>query len=83
LWGKGAPPVRGVVRTLEQETLADLPELREGLERTGLEQERRALRLRVSDLAWESVEEHALRLSFTLPPGAYATTLLREIVRTS
>ena len=53
--------------------------LRTGLERAGLSQERRALRLRPEGLAWEWRDDGALALRFGLPPGCYATTLLREL----
>ena len=39
----------------------------------------RALRLRPQDLQWEWPAADVLRLSFALPPGAYATTVLAEI----
>jgi tRNA pseudouridine13 synthase len=83
LWGKGDLPARGAVCALERNVLEQFAVLRDGLERAGMAQERRALRLRVPDLAWEFVDDHVLRLMFTLPPGAYATTVLREIVRTN
>ena len=53
--------------------------LREGLERAGLSQERRALRLRPGDLTWGWPAADVLELRFTLPPGAYATTVLAEL----
>jgi tRNA pseudouridine13 synthase len=45
----------------------------------GLSQERRALRVRVADLQWHWLAEDALRLDFSLPPGAYATSVLAEL----
>ena len=51
----------------------------EELEFAGLKQERRALQLRVADLAWSFDAEHSLSLTFSLPPGAYATSVLREL----
>ena len=53
--------------------------LRNGLERAGLKQERRALRLRPDALAWRWLGDDALELRFGLPPGCYATTVLREL----
>ena len=44
-----------------------------------LRQERRALRLRVAELAAER-EGDDLVLGFALPAGAYATAVLRELV---
>ena len=44
----------------------------------GLKQERRALRVRVQELAWEW-QDDALLLRFRLGPGAYATELLADL----
>ena len=52
----------------------------EGLARLGLEQDRRALRLAVDGLVWDW-ENDALTLRFGLVAGAYATAVLRELVR--
>jgi tRNA pseudouridine13 synthase len=81
LWGRGA--LRSADEALALETAAlgegDGPALCAGLERAGLAQERRALRLRPESLAWDRPEPTTLRLRFTLPPGAYATTVLAEL----
>ena len=53
--------------------------LRNGLERAGLKQERRALRLRPQESTWRWRDDGALELAFALPPGCYATTVLREL----
>jgi tRNA pseudouridine13 synthase len=45
-----------------------------------LDQSRRALRIRVAELGWEWPDQATLALAFRLPPGAYATTVLREVV---
>ena len=79
LWGKGDPPTGGEVRALEEAMAASLPGWGEGLARFGLSQERRALRLPVRDLDWDLVPE-GLRLTFTLPAGAYATAVVRELI---
>lgn len=42
--------------------------------------ERRPLRVPVTDVAAQALEDGALRLSFTLPKGAYATSVLRELL---
>lgn len=46
----------------------------------GFRGERRALRVRLADLDW-SLDGSALTLSFSLPPGAYATSVLRELMK--
>ncbi|MGQ0695036.1 MAG: tRNA pseudouridine(13) synthase TruD [Nitrospiraceae bacterium] len=47
----------------------------------GFRGERRALRARLVELDW-SLEGSVLTLEFSLPPGAYATSLLRELMKT-
>lgn len=80
LWGKGEPVAEGEALAIETEVAGELPRLSEGLQRMGMESARRALRLAVPDLSWEFEGEDGLRLSFGLPAGAYATSVLREIV---
>ena len=84
LWGRGEPRSTGAARAMEMDALADADalSLRDGLERAGLKQERRATRLRPQALAWEWRADDVLELRFTLPPGAYATTVLRELAST-
>jgi len=81
LWGGiGALQSRDVVRALEEEIVARHPELCAGLEELGLRHERRVIRLvpENSHLTWEGGDE--LVISFDLPKGTYATTVLRELV---
>lgn len=47
----------------------------------GFRGERRSLRVPVVDLEW-TLERSILTLAFSLPPGAYATSLLRELMKT-
>ena len=81
LWGRGEPRSRGEAAAIEREALAGPPceALREGLERAGLKQERRALRLRPDGLEWSWPADDVLELRFGLPPGAYATAVLAEL----
>ncbi len=80
LWGRGELATRGSIAALEQEVAASEPVLANGLERAGLEQERRALRLKIENLAYERTDDGALRLRFRLGRGAFATTVLHELV---
>lgn len=80
LWGRGQSPVRAAARSLEDAVLHEYALFRGGLEQAGLEQERRALRLRVGQLDWRFGPDGTLRLEFMLSSGAYATTVLRELV---
>ena len=79
LWGVGELRCGGAVRALELAAVEAEAELRAGLEAAGLKQERRALRVRVDELAWTWPGDGVLSLSFGLPPGAYATGLLAEL----
>lgn len=79
LWGLGELRCTGATRELELAALEPFADLRAGLEAAGLKQERRALRVRVQDLAWQWPAPDVLALAFTLPPGAYATGLLAEL----
>ncbi len=79
LWGRGELPSRDGVRQLEASVVARFQPWAEGLVRHGLDQERRALRLRVADLT-ETQQDSDLLLEFWLPSGAYATTVLRELL---
>lgn len=84
LWGRGQPLSSGAVRALEEAALAEYAAWCRGLEVLGLQQERRVLRLQVQDLDWTVDEQAAtLTLSFCLPAGAYATTVLREVLACS
>lgn len=81
LWGKGALRTTDEVLALELAVLEtpDAASLVEGLEKAGLRQERRALRLVPADLAWDRPAVDAVRLRFSLPPGTYATAVLAEL----
>jgi tRNA pseudouridine13 synthase len=51
-----------------------------GLSRMGLKGDRRAYRVRIEDAGAEE-EGSDLLMRFTLPPGAYATEVLREVMK--
>jgi tRNA pseudouridine13 synthase len=80
LAGLGDPPVSGRVLELEQALLDQEPELVRGLQQFRLEHQRRALRMRVSDLSWRFPANDELELQFSLGQGSYATTVLRELL---
>jgi tRNA pseudouridine13 synthase len=79
LWGRGELRSAGRCREIEQAALAGSNDLRDGLEGAGLKQERRALRVAIAALGWEWQADDRLLLEFELPPGAYATTVMREL----
>ena len=81
LWGAGGLRTVAAARELEEAALAyeTALALRTGLEKAGLKQERRALRLRPLALHWDWLAEDTLELQFELPAGTYATVVLREL----
>lgn len=80
LWGRGRPLPRGEALALEEAALEKLAAWCRGLEFVGLKQDRRPLALPVCQLDWNFVDARTLRLRFKLPPGGYATTVLRELI---
>ena len=80
LHGRGESPVQADCLALEQAVLREYADWCAGLEAAGLKQDRRALRLLVSDLVGEVNDGGDWQLEFSLPAGAYATSVLRELV---
>ncbi len=78
LWGRGRPLVTAETLALEDACLEPFAAWRNGLEHSGLQQERRELIARPQDLRWV-IEADQLKLEFALLPGQFATALLREI----
>ena len=80
LWGRGEADVSADTLNIEQAIIDTYPELAQGLIAFAVDKDRRALRVNVQDLNWEFVNDTTLELSFTLPAGSYATSVLREII---
>ncbi|MGV6808827.1 MAG: tRNA pseudouridine(13) synthase TruD [bacterium] len=80
LWGKGPLASRAIIADLEQHIAQQYSLLARGLEQQSLTQDRRAIRLMLNDLqhSWQSPQQ--LRLRFSLPAGAFATAVLKEIM---
>lgn len=78
LWGEGVSEVEGVPLEIEQTVINKCCDLASGLEKIGLRQERRALRVNVDSLRWQFFDNNSFELSFFLPAGSYATAVLRE-----
>lgn len=76
--GRSREP-EAAVAALEAEILGSQGLWVQGLMRFGVDRGRRALRLLVSELDW-AIETDELHLSFRLTAGAYATTVLRELI---
>lgn len=80
LWGAGDLPVSGQARAIEQAVADAEPALCRWLERAGLKQQRRILRLPVQSLRWSWSAADCLQLEFVLPAGCFATAVVRELV---
>jgi tRNA pseudouridine13 synthase len=79
LWGAGDLISSGEVRSLEQQLELNHAEYCQALEKQGLKQERRALRMFAEGLNWEFINDNTLQLRFTLVSGGYATSVIREL----
>jgi len=80
LFGKGKAQSNGEVLALEQRIFAAHASVANGLLKSDVEADRRPLRVIPKDLTWRFEDDDAIRLSFELPAGSYATALLREII---
>jgi len=78
LWGAGEPRTRAGVLGLERRIGAEFAAQCALCATAGMIQERRSLRLRVAELAWEA-EPSAVVLRFRLTRGSFATAVLREL----
>lgn len=78
LWGRGRLATQADCLALEEQVLAPWQDWSNGLEHVGLSQERRALLLPISEFKY-TVEKSSIELSFALPPGCFATAVLREL----
>jgi tRNA pseudouridine13 synthase len=78
LWGRGRLSTQTDCLALEEQVLAPWQDWSHGLEHVGLAQERRALLLPISEFKY-TLEESYIELSFALPPGCFATAVLREL----
>jgi tRNA pseudouridine13 synthase len=76
LWGRGRSATAGAALEIEKLALQAHADTCEALEFTGVDQARRQLAVQPHKLHIESVAENVQLLSFSLPPGAYATALL-------
>jgi tRNA pseudouridine13 synthase len=91
LWGRGRLATHDETLGLETEISDTFKSLCDGLERNGLKQERRAMRISVENLTCAYLDNHSnshndsddavctVELSFALPAGCYATSVLAEI----
>lgn len=83
LWGRGRVSTSDQAQALENGVAERHATLCNGMEHAGLDQERRALVASPADLSWEWPQADQLVLTFALPAGNYATSVLSEILRTT
>jgi len=83
LWGRGRVITTDQAQALENGVAERYTTLCDGMEHAGLEQERRALVATPEELTWEWPQADQLVLTFTLPAGNYATSVLNEILVTT
>ncbi len=83
LWGRGRVSTTDEAQALELGVAARHATLCDGMEHAGLDQERRALVASPVDMTWDWPQADQLVLTFSLPAGNYATSVLNEILRTT
>lgn len=83
LWGRGRVITTDQAQSLENGVAERHATLCDGMEHAGLDQERRALVASPVDMSWEWPQADQLVLTFSLPAGNYATSVLREILLTT
>jgi len=80
LWGEGETLATGVCKQFETSILQLYTSLCEGLENTGLKQQRRSLRANIEFLQWHWQDTSIVTLDFNLLKGVYATSFLSEFM---
>ena len=85
LFGSRASWAGGEPGRIEEAIIAETGATKDALitaaKACGFRGERRALRVPLTELEW-SLDGSVLTVSFALPPGAYATSVLRELMKT-
>lgn len=80
--GNGEPGPRDEALALEQQSLAGQEALIALLSREKVDAARRAMLVVPRDLRWNWQDDRTLALEFWLPAGSFATSLVRELLRT-
>ena len=83
LWGRGRVITTDQAQALENLVAERHATLCEGMEYAGLDQDRRALVASPADMSWEWQDANQLAITFFLPAGTYATSVLSEILDTT
>ena len=80
LWGVGEGKSSDKALAIENEIIANNPQIVSALEKVSCKLAYRAMRVNLDSLQW-LFDSNVLSLSFELPPGAYATSLLNELIK--
>lgn len=83
LWGRGRVATADQALALESAVAQRHADLCDGMEHAGLDQARRALVALPLDMAWDWPQADQLQLTFRLPAGVYATSVLNELLHTT
>lgn len=80
MFGKGIAAITAEASEIEESVIHSNQMITDGLIANDLKSDRRAFRVMVNNLQWEFLHNTTIRLSFSLPAGSYATSLLRELI---
>ncbi len=83
LWGRGRLSTTDQALALESGVAERHATICDGMEHAGLDQDRRALVALPDGMSWEWPQADQLVLTFSLPAGNYATSVLAELLRTT
>lgn len=78
LWGSG-PELQGAAMSMAVSLQAAYDDLLDYLQRQRVERQWRPMRLLLPDLDWSWLDAEFLELRFSLPPGSFATAVVREL----
>ena len=81
MWGAGELLSGELCALTEEKVISAEPELKLGLEQTGLGHQRRPLRSIPRNLSYKVENATTVVLEFSLSKGTYATSFLRELVK--
>ena len=79
LWGNGKLHTSQAAKEFELACIGHHKTITQTLNELGLKQERRAIRIVPENFEWQ-YKDNALTLSFSLPSGCFATSIVRELM---
>ena len=79
LWGNGKLHTSQTAKTFELHCIDAYKSITQTLNELGLKQERRAIRIVPENFEWQ-YKSNVLTLSFSLPSGCFATSIVRELM---